>query len=171
MVLNVDMKEKEVLAQAMRECVKNGFFSGKKAEALIKKIERSERKIKPRSAKNKGASWQKEMCEMISRITGVEFNQQDDSCDIHSREMGLSGADIIVRGRARELFDFDPECKNCNVVSVPEWIRQAKSNSKDGKYVIFVKSPRLEDSVAIMSIDNFESLAYGAAAWDKETGV
>lgn len=171
MVLNVDGKEKEVIAMAIRECMSRGIFTGKKTEALLKKVERSQKQIKPRSAKNKGALWQKEMCEMISRITGVKFDQQDDACDIHSREMGLSGADIIVRGRARALFDFDPECKNCNVVSVPEWIRQAKSNSKGDKYVIFVKSPRLEDNVAIMSIDNFESLAYGAAAWDKETGV
>jgi hypothetical protein len=158
MILDLSTKEKEIVAQVMKNALDRGDISGTLAEKICKKVERSQRQIKPRSAKNKGASWQKEMCEMIARITGTRFDQKDDQCDIHSREMGLSGADIIVRGRARLQFDFDPECKNCNSISIPEWVRQAKANSKNGKWVLFVKSPKLEENIAVMGISQFESI-------------
>lgn len=169
MVLDLSVAEKDRLLRLA--CLGLTHTEKKLAsdDKLLKKLSRSMKQIKPRSAKNKGASWQKEMCEMISRITGVAFNQQDDACEIHSREMGLSGADIIVRGNARSLFDLDPECKNCTSISLPEWVRQAKSNAKDGKWVIFVKSPKLEENVAILSVGQFELMSINAANWREES--
>jgi len=159
MILDLNVAEKDRLLRlaslGLQRCEKPLASDSR----LLKKISRSMTRIKPRSAKNKGASWQKEMCEMISRITGIPFDQSSDSCDIHSREMGLSGADIIVRGKARMLFQFDPECKNCNSLSLPEWVRQAKANAKSGNWILFVKSPKLEENIAILSVTQFERIA------------
>ena len=127
---------------------------------LLKRIKKSLTPIKPRSAKNKGAMWQKEVAECISRITGLEYNQQDDNCLIHAREMGLSGVDVILRGKAREKFPFDVECKNCNNISLPAWVKQAEENCIDlNNWLLFIKSPVLScKKVVVMSFTKFEEM-------------
>lgn len=128
-------------------------------EKLTKRIERAKTPIKPRSAKNKGMEWQKEICGVISDVTGIEYDQSKDDCLIHSRESGLSGTDVILRGEAKEKFPFSIECKNCKSLSLPDWIRQANANSDNGNWLLFVKSPALETKkVVVLSLDNFKSL-------------
>ena len=129
----------------------------KASQKLVKRIEKSMQKIKPRSAKNKGMEWQKEVCAIISQITGIEYNQQDDNCLIHSRESGLNGVDVILRGEAKNKFPFCVECKNENKISLPEWTRQAENNCDDlNNWILFVKSPVLPArKVVVIPLDRF----------------
>jgi hypothetical protein len=73
--------------------------------------------------------------------------------------MGLSGSDVVLRGAAREKFGYGVECKNANTVCLPEWIRQARENAIDGKWLLFVKSPVVEGGpVVVMPIDEFQAI-------------
>lgn len=127
------------------------------ADKLHKRIERAKTPIKPRSAKNKGMEWQKEICSFISELTGIEYDQSKDDCLIHSRESGLSGTDVILRGEAKEKFPYSVECKNCKTLSIPEWIRQADSNADNGNWLLFVKSPVIK-KVVVLPLETFKDL-------------
>lgn len=152
--LNLDTSERLFLIKVLSKCPEA------KAAKLVKRIERSLKKIKPRSAKNKGSSWEKECCEMISRVTDVPYVQSDDNCDIHAREMGLNGVDCIVRGKARELFPFDVECKNCTKLSIPDWVKQAESNCTElDNWLLLIKSQILPmKKIVVLSFSRFEEL-------------
>ena len=99
MVLNVNNKEKFFLLQALKAQPQT-----KEGDALMRKIAKSMKPIQSKSAKAKGHEWQKEICEMISRITGVPFEQSSDTSQIRSREASLNGTDVILTGEAREKF-------------------------------------------------------------------
>ena len=157
MVLDLSVKEKQLVIDAMSEYAL-GFPAGHPVEKLRDKIKRSIKQIKPRSAKDKGATWQKSVCELISRIIGLPFDNQDDNCSIHSRTMGCSGSDVELRGEARKRFPFGVECKNSNQISLPDWCRQAKSNAIDGRWLLFIKSAKLEENVVVMTTDVFEEV-------------
>ena len=80
-MINLNKSEKEKLIGLLK---KDG--ETKANLLLIKRLENSMKSIKPRSAKNKGLEWQKETCEIVSRITGIPYDQKNDDCEIHSRE-------------------------------------------------------------------------------------
>ena len=151
MILNLDKGEKLLLIKALEN------LPDKKAEKLKAKIERSLKQIKPRSAKNKGLGWEKECCELISNLTGIEYNQSDDSSLIQARTMGLNGTDVILRGEARERFPFDIECKSCNSLSVPAWVKQAEDNCTElDNWLLLIKSPVLScKKIAVLSLSKF----------------
>lgn len=117
----------------------------KKWLSLAERFGRSCSTIKPRSAKNKGATWQKDIAEELSLITEIPFDNQDDQSEILCRTMGCSGVDIILRGEALKRFPFGIEAKNQNSISLPDWSRQAESNSLNGKWMLFIKSALLEE--------------------------
>ena len=122
-MINLNKSEKEKLIGLLK---KDG--ETKANLLLIKRLENSMKSIKPRSAKNKGLEWQKETCEIVSRITGIPYDQKNDDCEIHSRESGLNGVDVILRGEAKKRFPFCIECKNAKTISLAEWVRQAQDN-------------------------------------------
>lgn len=156
-MLNFNKAEKQFLIKLLQK------DKSKTSLKLQKRIENSMKQIKPRSAKNKGAAWQKEIAEFVSRITEIPYNQQDDNCLIHAREMGLSGVDVILRGKARELFPYDIECKNCNNISLPEWIRQAENNCTElNNWLLFIKSPAVTaKKIVVLSLSKFEEIMRG----------
>jgi hypothetical protein len=159
LILELNTKEKELLVSICCKAVACSTISPKEKEAIVKlkdKTLRSMGKIKPRSAKNKGASWQKEVCEIISEITGIPFNNTDDDCNIHSRTMGSNGTDVVLTGKARKLFPIGIECKNSNKISLPDWIKQAKANAIKGNYALFIKSKLLEDCVVCLPVSLFK---------------
>jgi len=119
----------------------------KRFDLYAKRIASSAVKIKPRSAKNKGASWQKDVARELSEITEVPFDNQSDQSEILCRTMGCSGNDIILRGKALERFPFGTECKDQNNVSLPDWCRQAASNEINGKWMLFIKSALLDEPI------------------------
>jgi hypothetical protein len=114
--------------------------------------------IKVRSAKNKGMRFQKYVCEKISDVFGIEYDQQDDNCLIHSRECGLSGTDVILRGEIYNAFPYDIECKNTQTISVYSYIRQAEANTKEGRnWLIFHKKNHTKP-IVIMDAEHFFEL-------------
>lgn len=150
-----DNKEKEYLLSILKsepETVLN--------KKLISRLERSMKRIKPRSAKRKGLDWQKECCEMIGRATGVKYDGKDDCGEIRSRESSRAGVDIIISGKAAEKFDWNVECKNTKNLSIPEWIRQAQNNSGGrDNWLLLIKSQSIPGKkIAVMSFDKFEQI-------------
>ena len=77
--------------------------------------------MKSRSGKNKGKRFQNWIAQQISDLLGIPCEKDG---DIESRQMGMSGVDIILRGKAAELFPYSIEAKNQETFSLPAWIRQ-----------------------------------------------
>ena len=155
-MLNQSKSEKEKLVKLLENDT-----STKSNELLIKRIKNSMKAIKPRSAKNKGLEWQKETCEIVSRITGIPYDQKSDDCEIHSRESGLNGVDVILRGEAKKRFPFCIECKNAKTISLAEWVRQAQDNCNESdNWLLVIKSPILPmKKIVVMALSKFEQLA------------
>lgn len=142
------------------EITKKNDKTKKECERLIKKFQRAEKKISVSSAKAKGRGLQYWVCDRIAKIFGIEFVQSDDNCLVHSREMGQHGRDVIVRGELYNKFPFDIECKSCEMLSVPEWIKQAKDNNEEGRnwLVVFKKHTMGSEPFVIMGWNCFEKL-------------
>lgn len=132
----------------------------KECQRLIKKFERAEKKIKTSSAKGKGRNLQYWVCKRIAAMFNIEFDQSDDSCLIHSREMGQHGTDIVLRGTVRKKFPFDIECKCCETLSIADWVRQARTNKKENRewLVVFKKQTIGSEPLVLMDWDAFERL-------------
>jgi hypothetical protein len=67
----------------------------------------TKKRIKISSAKAKGRNLQNYTAQKIAEVTGLKVEKDG---DIEGRQMGSSGADVILRGKAKELFPFDTEC-------------------------------------------------------------
>jgi len=129
------------------------------SKTLRSKMNTANTRIKPRSAKNKGIFLQKWVCEQLSSLLEVPFDNQDEQCEIHSREMGLSGNDIILRGSAYKRFPYDVECKNTESFSVGAVIEQAKANTKEGRdFLIVHKSKRIGNPIVVLTWEAFAKL-------------
>jgi hypothetical protein len=126
---------------------------------LKKKLLRGMKPISIASRKQKGRELQKWVCAQIAKITGIPYDQADDSCLIHSREMGQAGSDIVLRGVAKERFPFSIECKNTEQISLPSAIEQAKSNIKGYDYwMVVLKSKSIKDTVVVLPWGTFEDI-------------
>jgi hypothetical protein len=109
-------------------------------------------KIKTSSAKAKGRRLQAEIAQMISKVTCIPV-EKDGEIDV--RPMGQSGRDVILRGRAKELFCFHGiECKNCERIQIWDAIKQAETHG--GKPAIFFKRNRSDIYVVLKAEDFFE---------------
>lgn len=150
---------KKVLFRFVHE-VEHKDKSVMQAEKLIKKLERAEKKIKTSSAKGKGRSLQYWVCERIAEMFGIKFVQSDDTCLVHSRTMGLNGTDVVLTGELVEKFPFAVECKACETLSIPEWIRQARNNEKENQsyLLVFKKQSIGGQPVVLMDWSTFESI-------------
>ena len=114
--------------------------------------------MKPSSAKAKGRNFQYWVADEIGKLLGIKFDQQDDQCPIHSREMGQSGVDIYFREKSLyEKFPYDIECKNTENISVYSYIKQAEANTKSGRnWLIFHKKNRHSPIVIMDALHFFE---------------
>jgi hypothetical protein len=81
--------------------------------------------MKTASAKAKSRRLQTWVAKKIGELTLLPVGKD---CDIESRPMGQSGADIRLSEKARELFPFTTECKNTEKWELPKAIRQCKAN-------------------------------------------
>ena len=120
-------------------------------EKLKKKINRALKPIKVSSRKGKGKTLQYKVCEDIAKLTNTEFNQQDDQCDIHSREMGQAGRDIILRNSVYFFFPFCIECKSVENLHIDKAIKQVKKNvtENDKGWLIIHKKKNKEILVTL----------------------
>jgi hypothetical protein len=169
-------------SEFIKECLQNeidslkmGFFGQdmettnrnskreKECKRLIKKFERAEKTLKTSSRKGKGRGLQYWVCEKIADMFGIKFVQSDDSCLIHSREMGQHGTDIVLRGKVAEKFPFDIECKSCESLSIPEWVRQARANKKESRdwLLVFKKQTIGSEPLVVMEWETFEKIYKG----------
>lgn len=129
------------------------------AHKTIRKLKKSKKRIKIRSAKSKGRNLQKFVCERVSSLTGLPFIQDDDDCNIHSREMGQSGLDVILRGDAKKKFQFSIECKSAESFNMSKTIAQVKSNQAENTdWLIVYKKKMLAEPIVIMEWAAFEKL-------------
>ncbi len=115
--------------------------------------------MKTSSCKAKGRNLQYWVAKKIAGIFGIEFNQQDDLCPIHSREMGQSGTDVYIRDKKMaSVFPYDIECKNTEKVSLYAYIEQAKANTKKDKEWLVVHKKNHSKPIVIMDAEHFFSL-------------
>lgn len=114
--------------------------------------------IKISSRKAKGRNLQKWICERIAKIFNIEYNQNDDNCDIHSREMGQSGVDIILRGEVYKKLPFDIECKATERFTVYKDIEQAKNNTKKNRDWLLIHKKKYSNPIVIMDWETFEKI-------------
>jgi len=111
--------------------------------------------MKSRSRKNKGARLQNWVAAKISELLGVPWGKDE---LIRAREMGQSGVDVVLLGRALELMPVSIECKNQEKYSLPAWIKQAKDNQISGtNWLLFCKRNR-EEPIVVMSAELFFEL-------------
>ena len=128
-------------------------------KALLKKLEKADKRITTRSAKNKGRGLQMWACEKISSITNIPFNNQDDQCLIHCREMGQRGVDVILRGKPIKLFPFTTECKNSETFNLYNTILQVEANLIPGTdWLIIHKRKTIKKPIVIMTWEAFEKI-------------
>lgn len=127
--------------------------------SLIARLSKSQKKITTASAKAKGRNLQQWVCERISAITGIPYVQSDDQCEIHSREMGQAGIDVVLRGEALKRFPFSVECKATESLNLKDTVDQAKSNTyKNTDWIIVHRKKAIPEPLVIMSWDTFEKL-------------
>ena len=130
-----------------------------KYQKLAKKLEKANTRIKVSSGKQKGRSMQYWVCEQISKLTGIPYKQSDDECEIHSREMGQHGTDIVLRGKAKKLFPYSVECKAQESLNLVDTIEQAKANVLPGTdWIVVHRKKALSSDIVMMEWDTFAKL-------------
>lgn len=131
------------------------YSTGKK---IKNKLVKSQNRIKHASAKSKGREFQFWVCRKISDLLDIPYNQQDDQCLIHSREMSQQGVDIILRGDAYKQFIFDVECKAMSTMDIADAVKQADSNAASDRIGMVAFRQTNTDPVVIFSWKSFERL-------------
>ena len=107
------------------------------------------------SRKAKGRKLQQEIANRIGKLLQMKVGKDE---MIASREMGQSGTDIRLIGKAKELFPYSIETKNQESWSIHSWIQQAKSNvEKETHWLLFCRRNRMEP-VVIMDSETFFEL-------------
>ena len=108
-----------------------------------------------RSGKNKAVKMQNEIAMRISELTGIPCGKDE---LIASREMGQSGTDVRLIGKAQTMFPWSVECKYQETWSIPAWIKQAKENQKKGtNWLLFIKRNQHEE-IVVLNADVFFDL-------------
>ncbi len=115
--------------------------------------------MKTASRKAKGRNLQYWVAEKVCQLFGIVFEQQNDLCPIHSREMGQSGTDIVIREqKIYNNFIYDVECKNVERVNIYDCIKQAKDNTKKGRQWLLIHKKNRHKPIAILDADHFFEL-------------
>lgn len=148
--------EKEQI-ELLEELVASATVSEKIKKSILTKLKNAKKTpIKVSSRKAKGRELQYWVCRKIANIFHIEFNQQDDECLIHSREMGQHNVDIVLRGYVKKQFPFSIECKNQETISIKDWIKQAKTNEQENNYwMLIFKNKEIKNPVVCLDFETF----------------
>jgi hypothetical protein len=131
----------------------------KQIQAIIRKCKNNAKTIKVSSRKGKGRNLQMVVAEGISEMTGIPYDQSSDVCDIHSREMGLSGNDIILRGEALKKFPFSIECKCSESLNLTDTYEQVVANLVPGtNWLVVHKRKSIPEIIVMLSWDAFKKI-------------
>ena len=109
----------------------------------------------PSSRKAKGRKFQQWVADRIGKVLHIPVGKDK---DIESREMGQSGVDIKLYGEAKKKFRYSVEVKRQENLSIPAWIKQAKTNQEKGTDWLLFSKRNQEDPIVIMDADAFFSL-------------
>ena len=110
------------------------------------------KRISVQSAKAKGRKAQQWIMRKISDLTGIPCGKDE---LIASREMGQSGTDVRLIGKAQKEFPFSVESKWCETWSVPTFIRQAKENQQKGTDWLLLMKKNHHDYVICIDAEVF----------------
>lgn len=106
----------------------------------------------PRSRKNKGANFQKEIRQKL--LETFPMLEED---DIKTAIMGESGEDIKLSPAARKLIPFSIEAKAQEKVSLRTWWEQTKANA--GKHIpLLITKQSRKEPLVILSLEDFINL-------------
>ena len=104
------------------------------------------------SRKAKGRRLQQEIADYISKTINIPAEKDG---DIESRPMGQSGRDVILRGKAKEMFIFHGiECKARESLNI--WQALAQAGEHGGMPIVFFKRNYSETYVALKADDFFD---------------
>lgn len=131
---------------------------------VLDRPQAQKKRIKTSSAKAKGRNLQKQICEMISKLTGFSWSSNGkEDCPISSRPMGQSGTDIRLESQVKKVFPFSIECKWQENWSIPSWIDQAKENQEKGtEWLLFCRRSR-HPTIVVLDAEVFFKLLKGRA--------
>ena len=110
------------------------------------------KRISVQSAKAKGRKAQQWIMRKISDLTGIPCGKDE---LIASREMGQSGTDVRLIGKAQKAFPFSVESKWCETWSVPAFIRQAKENQRKGTNWLLLMKKNHHEYIICMDAEVF----------------
>ena len=118
--------------------------------------------MKPKSAKAKGRALQNLVRDKLRSIfvhtTRMPRLEED---DIKSQTMGMSGEDIVLSPKAREMIPYCFECKNVERLQFWKTVEQVEANTKrDNIPAIVMKKNRKKPYVAI-PLDHFITILKG----------
>lgn len=108
--------------------------------------------ISIKGRKSKGRRLQQWVAQKISDLLGIPVEKDG---DIESRPMSQSGTDVILRGKAADMFRFSVEAKAQENLSIPSWIKQAKTNQLEGTDWLLVCKRNREDPIVILDAEAF----------------
>jgi len=141
----------------IRQILSNKPISNKLQLKLEKSLIKKE-PIKISSRKAKGRNLQYWVCNKISELIDIPYNQSDDQCLIHSREMGQHGNDVILRGEALKLFPFSIECKNSESFNLINTLDQVNNNKTKNTDIMIVYKNKKIKPIVIIDWETFEKL-------------
>lgn len=158
--LNLDTKDIQIIMDAleMYQNEKQGKLEASLVP-LMKKLGNNIKTISVASRKSKGRNLQKFICQEIADLIGIYYDQGDDQCLLHSREMGQKGTDIILRGNALAEFPFSVEAKCSESLNLLETYDQVQSNVMKGTdWMIVHQRKSIPETLCIISWNTFKKL-------------
>ena len=139
----------------------------------LTRTKKGRRPILPRSAKNKGAAFQKKITKLLASILKVDPDKigHGDDCLLKPKRMGESGVDIHIDQSLRDKFPIAIECKNNKSASVPATIKQVLPYVKNGykHWMCFMKIKTHHKPIVIMELDVFEKIMVNLNSINEET--
>lgn len=143
----------------LTDAEQKAILAGETPASVVKKVQTACKPKAPRYGKAKGAKTQLEAAQWVADMFDVEWDNQDDNSLIQCRSMGLSGQDLILRGKVYEQFPFDVEVKAVENLSIAATVEQAKANTKKGRHwLIYWKKKAFDEPVIIVSKTAFAEL-------------
>lgn len=106
---------------------------------------------------------------LLAKITGLKYGPpNDDVADYKGRQMGQSGADVVMSKEANNLTPFDIECKYVEDFSWGQFlnaVEQAQRNKKRSNYWLMVYKKNRMKPIIVMDAEKFfeiwEKVLYG----------
>ncbi len=158
MPASLSNKELHILINIVEDRFKSGLMP-KDVETLYKRMVRATKKITVQSAKSKGRDFQHFICSRIAGLLGIDYVQSDDTCPIHSREMGQNGTDVVFRTKEVQFqFPFSIECKSGKSLELNSSIEQAKNNKLENTDWLVTYRGDRQDPIVILDWMAFERL-------------